>query len=105
MRTSESKFGGDVSVSLDEERLGKQLRRVKEIMLKAAAINAWITLQELSLLARSPEASVSARLRDLRKDHFGGFIIERRRRGDPIKGLWEYALKNPNLPVQKGLFE
>jgi hypothetical protein len=43
------------------------------------------------MLAKGPEGSVSARLRDLRKDKFGGFEVERKR--DSIeKGLFLYRL-------------
>jgi hypothetical protein len=99
-----SKFGGDVSIALDEKRLGKQLARVKEVLVKAAAIKAWVTLRELSVLTNFGEASISARIRDLRKDHFGGYTVQRRRRGDPTKGIWEYLLVNPERPVQEKLF-
>ena len=102
--TSRSKFGGDVSVALDEKRLGKQLTRVKEVLVKAAAIKYWMTLREISVLTKFGEASVSARIRDLRKNQFGGYAVQRRRRGDPTKGLWEYLLANPERPVQEKLF-
>ena len=39
-----------------------------------------------------PEASISARLRDFRKH---GLSVERRRRGDPRAGLWEYRVLVP----------
>ena len=103
--TARSKFGGDVSVALDEKRLGKQLTRVKEVLLKASEIHYWMTLREISVLTKYGEASISARIRDLRKDHFGGFTVNRRRRGDPTKGIWEYQIANPQRPVQKGLFD
>lgn len=40
----------------------------------------------------APEASASARLRDLRR---AGLTVERRRRGDPKAGLWEYRVGLP----------
>lgn len=39
-----------------------------------------------------PAASVSAQLRHLRKPRFGGFVVEKRPRGDRERGLWEYRL-------------
>ena len=36
------------------------------------------TLAEISKVTKDPEASVSARLRDLRKPQFGGHTVERR---------------------------
>lgn len=37
-------------------------------------------------------ASISARLRDLRKPKFGGYVVERRRR---TVGTWEYRVSLP----------
>ena len=99
-----SKFGGDVSQVLDEKRLGKQFERIKEVMLKASDINYWMTLRELSFLTKFGEASISARIRDLRKEQFGGYTVERRRRGDPTKGIWEYCIVKSTVPVQEKLF-
>ena len=104
MSATQSKFGGDVSISLDEKRLGKQLARIKEVMLKASEINYWITLRELSFVTHYGEASISARVRDLRKEQFGGYTVERRRRGDPTKGIWEYLIVKSKVPVQENLF-
>lgn len=70
----------------DKVRLNAQTQRVFDAM----ACQAWITLAELASSTGDPEASVSARLRDLRKRKFGGFRVERRRRGNG--GLWEYRL-------------
>ena len=49
----------------------------------------WYKLHEIATQTNDPEASVSARLRDLRKAKFGGHEIERRYVGD---GLWEYRM-------------
>ncbi|AMV29318.1 hypothetical protein VT84_33290 [Gemmata sp. SH-PL17] len=82
---------------LDLSRLNEQTRRVFEAMRNGG----WLTLLEIQLRIfaatqkRDPEASVSARLRDLRKERFGGFTVERQRRGDPKAGLWEYRLVIP----------
>lgn len=72
----------------DKVRLGAQFTRVRDVMRDGA----WRTLRELSEATNSPEASVSARLRDLRKPRFGGLTVERRRRGAPKDGLHEYRL-------------
>jgi hypothetical protein len=55
----------------------------------------WRTLAEISAVIRCPEASVSARLRDLRKNKFGGYLVERRRRGAERRGLFEYRVCRP----------
>lgn len=70
---------------LDQARLGDQLCSVLGLMLDGQ----WRTLAGISALVHAPEASVSARLRDLRKPRFGAKTVERRRRGE---GLWEYRL-------------
>jgi len=78
------------SPKLDYQRLSGQLKRVFGVVSKGG----WYTLAEIaSQTGDRSEAAVSARLRDLRKTKFGGFQIERRRRGDGKSGLWEYRLK------------
>jgi hypothetical protein len=68
----------------DRDRLNRQARLVWRVM----SDGAWHTLGELSAATGGePEASVSARLRDLRKPRFGSHIIRRRYVGG---GLWEY---------------
>jgi hypothetical protein len=69
----------------DGSRLQAQLDRVHAVM----ADGAWRTLRDLSESCGSPEASVSARLRDLRKPKFGGYEVERRY---VRRGLHEYRL-------------
>ena len=69
-------FGGDTfDPTLDEDRLRIQLAAV----FKAVSDGQWWTLAQLSAEVDAPEASVSARLRDLRKPKFGGYLVERRR--------------------------
>ncbi len=72
----------------DGERLGKQLAAVKHLMIDGE----WRTLGEISAEVGSPQASVSARLRDLRKEKFGQFVVTRRARGDRGRGLFEYRV-------------
>jgi hypothetical protein len=69
----------------DGERLTGQLQRV----FAAMSDGNWRTLAELSGLAGGTEAAVSARLRDLRKERFGGHTVEREYVAD---GLWRYRL-------------
>ena len=56
----------------------------------------WHSLQVISEATGDPEASVSARLRDLRKPRFGAFLIERRY---VERGLFEYRLKVGQLKL------
>ena len=79
----------------DAERLRGQTRRVFLIMWDGE----WRTLAEIHDRIgerfdgqHDSEASVSARLRDLRKERFGGHTIDRRRRGEGTRGLHEYRL-------------
>jgi hypothetical protein len=71
----------------DHVRLNAQTLRV----FRAMRGGQWLTLRELSNVTGDPEASVSARLRDLRKLKFGAYAIERRRvlRG---RGLFLYRM-------------
>lgn len=80
--------GKTYTPELDYARLGKQLRAVFEFMLDGE----WHTLAEISAGVGSPEASVSARLRDFRKVRFGGFTLERERCGPGKNGLHRYRL-------------
>ena len=77
-------FAGPSLEPADIERLGFQLLAVRNHMLA----HGWQTLREIADAVRAPEASVSARLRDLRKH---GFIVERRRAA-PHSGLWRYRV-------------
>lgn len=70
-----SDFGGATFVpQRDGARLTRQLSRVRALMLDGK----WRTLREISeALGGEPEASVSARLRDLRANRNGGYIVDR----------------------------
>lgn len=84
-----SDFDGDTyDPELDQDRLSKQLGRVYDVMRDGQ----WRTLDEIATLTAAPPASVSARLRDLRKPRFGQYAIDRQRRGEASRGLFEYRL-------------
>jgi hypothetical protein len=72
----------------DQPRLTTQMGRV----WLALREGHWLTLSELAARVGAPEASVSARLRDLRKERFGNHAVLRRPRGDRKGGLFEYQL-------------
>jgi predicted transcriptional regulator len=86
--------------TLDKVRLNAQQQRVHQCMRDGA----WRTLAEIEQATGDPQASVSARLRDLRKAKFGGHEVQRRRRGAGRAGLWEYRLVVPVPAGQLGLF-
>lgn len=85
----------------DGKRLGRQLDRVRDFLIRHRG--RWFTLRYLSGELGYPEASVSARLRDLRKERFGEYPVERRRCA-PGSGTWEYRLAPPREPVQETLW-
>lgn len=70
---------------LDRGRLNKQLNAVRTLM----SDGLWRTLAEIEHETGFPQASVSARLRDLRKSRFGNHTVNRRRRS---QGLYEYSV-------------
>jgi hypothetical protein len=72
----------------DHGRLSSELGRVKDLMIDGK----WRTLADIAMVVGDPEASISARLRDLRKKKFGEYIVERRYLYD---GLWEYRVTKP----------
>ena len=86
--------GSDYVAELDEIRLTGQMLKVFEYMRNGK----WRTLFEISDATTEPEASISAQLRNLKKDghnkqnvNYGGHTVLRRRRGGK-GGTWEYKL-------------
>jgi hypothetical protein len=71
----------------DKVRLNRQLQAVWNVMRDGQ----WRSLCELATQSGEPEASVSARLRDLRKTRFGAHLVERRRRENQ-PGTFEYRV-------------
>jgi len=69
----------------DLSRLNAQARDVFHYMMHGE----WRTLADISANTGHPEASVSARLRDLRKPALGGFTVERRY---IARGLYQYRV-------------
>jgi DNA-binding IclR family transcriptional regulator len=58
-------------------------------VLGALQAGDWWTLRELSAATGAPEASVSARIRDLKKARFGSHKIESQY---VRRGLWQYRM-------------
>lgn len=71
------------------ERDGRRLAMQHHRVLARLRDGEWWTLKRLAQATGDPEASISARLRDLRKAQFGAHIIERRY---VRRGLHEYRL-------------
>ena len=78
---------------LDAERLDSQHDRVEAVLFDSQKA---LTLGEIQdairerFGRRDPEASISARIRDLRKE---GYTVQRWRRGNPASGCHEYRIK------------
>ncbi len=71
--------------AFDKDRLNAQQKRVWRVMKDCQ----WRTFDEIQSVTGDPQPSISARLRDLRAQ---GLIVERRRRGGPQSGLYEYRV-------------
>ncbi len=88
--------------ALDQDRLKTALQKVFVLMLDGQPR----TLAEIAQKVGTSEAGASARLRDLRKERFGGHTVRSSRR---MKGLWEYRLiarwSVSTITEQPSLFE
>ena len=87
LKTGADFDGQTYSHTLDHKRLTGQLKRVYDVM----SDGNWHRLPEIAHRAQGSEASCSARIRDLRKEKFGGFEVERRRH-ETQKGVFLYRL-------------
>jgi hypothetical protein len=85
---SRTYFDGPDVMAADAGRLRHQLNQVAVLM----GDHAWRSLSEIGACTGYPEASIGARLRDLRKARFGSFVVERRRRS---AGTFEYRVLPP----------
>ena len=86
MQTAPTFDGETFDKDRDHFRLFPQLRCVRRLMLDGK----WRTLQQISEATGEPVASVSARLRDLRKEKFGAYQVDREYVAD---GLWRYRVR------------
>ncbi len=81
-------YGETFDEAQDGARLESQLVRVRNFCLEQYP--TWSTLGEISAATGAPEASVSARLRNLRLPRFGEYIVTSRRTGKGAR--WEYRI-------------
>lgn len=77
--------GATFDAAADLPRLNRQAWAVWLVVRDSA----WRSLAEIALASQELDASVSARLRDFRKDRFGAHVVERRRRSG---GVHEYRV-------------
>lgn len=87
--------GEDYVPGRDDPRLRAQVFRIFVAMISGN----WRTLREIAQITGDPEASISAQLRHLRKPRFGSYNLEKRHRGEPAQGLYEYQLEPPTPPT------
>jgi hypothetical protein len=87
-RQAELFDGATYAPPRDERRLFKQLQDVRAYMRDGL----WHTLPDIAAGTGHPEASISARLRDLRKPRWGAHVVERQYLS---RGLWRYRLDIP----------
>lgn len=85
----------------DDERDGARLNAQHARVWAVMKDGAWRPLAAIAAACGDPEASVSARLRDFRKERFGSHDVERRY---VVDGLWEYRLRinRPDLFAEVG---
>lgn len=102
-------------VGSGEERSGEprstrsQREVVRDVMLLAAVFDLWMSLEELANKTRYPQASISAQLRHLRKQQYGGFVVEKRhrkweetRKPSVREKVWEYQVRG-GMCVEEGM--
>jgi len=77
--------GADYVPERDGVRLSRQLQRIYELMKEGR----WWTLRELEEETSYPQASISASIRNFRKDKFGGHTVEREY---VTNGIYKYKL-------------
>lgn len=89
--------GPDYNSELDQKRLRGQIQKIHNLMIDGI----WRTLNEIEKITGFPQASISAQLRHLRKKRFGCYNVNKQRRGEGKKGLFEYKLESRVKPYRK----
>lgn len=82
-------LGDRDGATFDRARDGERLNGQAALVFSYMKHGQWRTLADIAAATGAPEASVSARLRDLKKEHLGGYKIEKRYIAN---GLWQYRL-------------
>lgn len=82
-------LGDRAGETFDRARDGDRLNGQAADVFGLMRDGKWRTLAEISTATGHPEASVSARLRDLRRPSLGGYKVER----EYVScGLWRYRV-------------
>lgn len=73
----------------DQQRLASQVDRIRDVMLDGV----WRTRDEIAVATDlSVHSDITRRVRNLRYVKFGQHLVERRRRGDEERGIYEYKV-------------
>lgn len=89
------RFDGD---TINDRRDTPRLIRQQDAVFAIMSAGRWMTIPGIKSMIwdrfkiEASEASISARIRDFRKERFGGYTVNRRRRDDLSPGLHEYQL-------------
>ena len=78
--------GDDYVADRDNARLTNQIDKVRMYMENAG----YLTVKQIAADLKQPEPSVSAQIRNLRKDRFGARTVNREYRGD---GCYAFKLE------------
>jgi len=87
--------GATYEPPFDRKRLTSMLIEVRSLMLDGEKRSL---AQIHEAISRGSEASISARLRDLRKKKHGKYDVRGQRRGSLSQGVWEYWIVLPGSP-------
>ena len=82
--------------AIDQKPMGAQLAAVYQLMKDGR----YRTLYRIAQIVKGSETGISARLRDLRKEKFGGHKIERKRNWG--KRTWLYRIVPPPPRFKQG---
>lgn len=88
--------GSSYEPERDHSRLAGQLADVRDCLRDGQ----WWGLHDIQHATGHPQASISARIRDLRKERNGAHTIERKY---VVDGLWVYRLLLPKGQLSLGL--
>ena len=88
-RPGEVDFDGDAyNRKKDKNRLTGQLLDIVNVMKDGR----WRTVEEIAQKTGHKETSISAQLRNLRKEKFGSNEVDKQRRGGETSAEWEFRL-------------
>ena len=88
-----STFGTAFNEEDDGKRIRTQMQVIRDYML--ANSKKYLTLKAIEIETGYPQSSISAQLRHLKKQRFGGYELRKERMSINNKGTYVYNLKQP----------